>query len=266
MARRTWPDRLVAAGAWAVLALMVLPILLIVPASFTPKEFLSIPAPSDYSLVHFRRFLDPSTGWIASFRDSLVVAAGATTLATALGTAAAIGIWRLASRWAHAALVFVLMPMVIPLISLALGTYWVWVKIGLFDSIAGLIIAHTVQAAPFVVITVLTTLSSVDLRIERAALSLGASPFQFVRSVLLPTILSGIIAGAALAFVVSWGELVVSLFATGRGVVTLPKRMWEALLAGQDPIVAVASTVLIVATILLLAVQLLRSTGKGTTQ
>ena len=89
--------------------------------------------------------------------------------------------------------------------------------VGLLHTYPGLILAHTVLAVPFVVITVLVTLEGFDLNLMRAASSLGASPWTAFRRVMLPIIFPGVASGALFAFATSLDELVVTLFVAGIG-------------------------------------------------
>jgi putative spermidine/putrescine transport system permease protein len=147
-----------------------------------------------------------------------------------------------------------LAPMILPPIVYAVGLFRLWAELRMLDGYPGTIIAHTVLALPFVVITVATSLSALDPRIEFAARSLGASPMQAVRRVILPNILPGMAAGGLFAFVTSWDEIVVTLFITARRVVTLPRKIWEGVIDAIDPRIAAVGTLLILFTLVLLAI------------
>ena len=108
------------------------------------------------------------------------------------------------------------------------------------------------------------SLAGLDRRLEQAALSLGATPLGTFRQVTLPLIRPGVLAGALFAFITSFDELVVALFLSGSGAVTLPRRMWDDLRFAIDPTIAAVSTLTIVLTAaLLVAVQMLRRRGEG---
>jgi putative spermidine/putrescine transport system permease protein len=115
-----------------------------------------------------------------------------------------------------------------------------------------LIFAHTCLAVPFVVTSVTASLSGIDPRLEQAALNLGATPIGAFLQVTLPLIRPGVLAGALFAFITSFDELVVALFISGSGAVTLPRRMWDDLQYQIDPTIAAVSTLTIVLTIILM--------------
>jgi putative spermidine/putrescine transport system permease protein len=102
----------------------------------------------------------------------------------------------------------------------------------------------------FVVVLRLIRLSilAVDRRLEQAALSLGATPWGTFRQVTLPLILPGVLVGALFAFITSFDEVIVALFLSGSGAVTLPRRMWVDLRFAIDPTIAAVSTLTIVLT------------------
>ncbi len=250
--------RIVRGLAWCLALYLVLPLFVAFPVSLTNTDYLSLPSVGDLSLHHYETLMTPSERWLRGIFQSILVALGTACLATVLGTLGAIGIWRLDPRLSEAVLTFALIPIVIPSVVLALGEYRIWSRLGLYDTFAGTIIAHTTFTLPFVVIAVLVSLSRVDANLSRAAHSLGASVSQFLRYVLIPTIRPGVLSGVALAFLISWDELILTIFLTGRNVQTLPKRMWEAIRDDTDPVVAAVSTLLVLLTAALLTPWLLR--------
>ncbi len=240
--------RLNRVGAWLALLFLVLPALIAIPVSLTPKRFLSMPK-GEYSLRHFEH-LFTSPEWLSSFAQSGIIAASTALLATTLGTLCAIGLWRVTSRYSELVRAFLLLPLIIPQIISAMVFYRLLVPIGLIDSYPGLIIAHTVLATPMVLITVSASLANFDPKLEQASRNLGASNWTTMRRVILPSIKPGVIAGALFAFILSWDEIVVTLFISKFTVYTLPRRMWNGIRENTDPTVAAAAVVLIGITLL----------------
>ncbi|MGB3147924.1 MAG: ABC transporter permease [Paracoccaceae bacterium] len=235
-------------AAWALLIFLVAPALVAIPVSLTTKRFLSMPT-EGLSLRHFGKLFG-SEEWMSSFFQSTVIGLTSAALATALGTICAIGLWRISSRWGEAVRAFLLLPLVIPPIISAMAFYRLFVPLGLIDSYPGLILAHTVLAAPLVLITVSASLAGFDPRLEQASRNLGASGFTTMRRVILPSIRPGVLAGAVFAFIASWDEIVVTLFLSKFNVYTLPRRMWNGIRENTDPTVAAAAVVLLAVTVL----------------
>lgn len=235
-------------GAWVLLLFLVTPALVAIPVSLTPKRFLSMPD-GDYSLRHFEK-LFTSEEWLSSFFQSAVIALTTAALAATLGTLCAIGLWRVSSKYSELVRAFLLLPLIIPQIISAMAFYRLWIPLGLLDSYAGLIIAHTILASPMVLITVSASLASFDPKLEQASRNLGASNWTTMRRVILPSIKPGVFAGALFAFILSWDEIVVTLFISKYDVYTLPRRMWNGIRENTDPTVAAAAVVLIAITLI----------------
>jgi putative spermidine/putrescine transport system permease protein len=120
-------------------------------------------------------------------------------------------------------------------------------------SVFGLVLGHTVLALPFVVVNVAAPLRTLDRNLELAAQSLGASPARTLRTVTLPLIAPGVLAGALFAFITSFDEVVVALFVTTPQTQTLPVKMWSSIQLDLDPTIAAASSLMIVSSTLVLA-------------
>jgi putative spermidine/putrescine transport system permease protein len=206
----------------------------------------------------YRAYLG-SSDWLDSTWLSIAVAGSVVVLATVLGTLAALGLPRLSPALRTAVGALVLSPLIVPGIVAAIGIYYVFARYRLVGTPLGLVLAHTCLAVPFVVTSVSASLAGLDRRLERAALSLGATPWGTFYQVTLPLIRPGILVGALFAFITSFDELIVALFLSGSGAVTLPRRMWDDLRFAIDPTIAAVSSLTIALTaVLLLGAHLLR--------
>ena len=244
---------LVALGGLTVFFL-VAPTLVIVPMSFTSSQALTFP-PEGFSLRWYEKMVtDPQ--WSTGFVNSAQVAFLTAILATVLGTLAALGTVRGRFPGRNAVNALLLTPLIVPVIIVAIGMFAIFARWKLSGSLAGLVLAHTALAMPFVVVNVATSLRTIDRNLELAAQSLGANPARTFTRITLPLILPGVLAGGLFAFITSWDEVVVSIFLTSARFRTLPVEMWEQVRQVVDPTVAaVATTVLAVTTtVLLLAV------------
>ncbi len=242
-----WRFGVVLAIAWTLLFYLVAPMLIVVPVSLTDQRYLSLPQHT-LSLEHYRNIIGDNF-WFSSIWKSFLVSCVSTTIATICGTLAAIGCWRIASQLSELARALILLPLVVPTIVHALGFYRTWIDLGLLDSYAGVILAHTITSLPYVVITVSASLANFDVRLEQAARNLGASLGQTIRLVIVPCVLPGILSGALFAFVHAWDEIVVLLFITSRRVYLLPRAIWNGINDNVDPTIAAIATVMILATL-----------------
>ena len=227
------------------------------PLSFSSGSFFFYPLPG-FSLRWYQDFFT-STFWLPSVWNSLIVGVSATLLATLLGTLAALGMWRARFPGQGLILALVISPMVVPVIIVAVGVYFAFAPLGLTDGYAGLILAHTTLAVPFVVVSVLATLSGFDRTLLRAAASLGARPLTTFRRVTLPLILPGVASGAVFAFAASFDEVVVALLIAGPGQRTLPRQMFAGINDNISLTITAAATMLIaISLLLMIAVDALR--------
>mgnify|MGYP002527426089 CR=1 FL=1 len=154
---------------------------------------------------------------------------------------------------------FLVSPIIIPNIFIAVGLFFLFSKLGLTGTTVGLILGHTVLAIPYVVITVLAVVKGYDQRLDMAAWTLGANRWQTLTRITLPIIRSGMIAAFMFAFIVSCDELTIALFITGGEVTTLPKQMWDdALLRVSPSLAAVATLLLLVMSIFILISEILK--------
>jgi putative spermidine/putrescine transport system permease protein len=242
----------------AVLAFLVLPLLAVVPASFNHASFIKLP-PDQVSLRWYTQFFHDSE-WLHSLSTSLQVALLATLFSVVIGTLAAIGMEMLSGRWRALFFGIVLSPLIVPVIMTSVAIYYIARPLGLHGTLVGLALAHTLLALPFVVINVGLALRGIDQNCHRAAAVLGASPWRIFRTVTLPLITPGLAGAAAFSFITSFDEVVMSIFLSGVQAKTLPVKIWEVMRVEFTPVTAVASTLLLVVTVVMFAVvQILRA-------
>ena len=240
-----------------VLLYLVLPILAIVPLSFSDSSFLAYPI-TGFSMRWYQNLFEAEE-WMRAARNSFIVAPAATLIATVLGTLAATGLSKAEFRGKGLLMAVLISPMVVPVIVVGVGMYLFFAPLGLSDSYTALILAHAALGAPFVVTTVLATLQGFNHNLVRASLSLGAGRLTTFFRITLPLIAPGVISGALFAFATSFDEVVVTLFLAGAEQVTLPRQMFTGIRENISPTIAALATILILfSTSLLLALEWLR--------
>ncbi|WP_119303976.1 ABC transporter permease [Dongia deserti] len=244
--RRSW---LYVTGG-LVLVYLIGPSLIIVPMSFSGSTLLQFP-PQSWSLRWYEAYFG-SVEWRDATIVSVKVAVMTTLVATPIGTAAAYAINSGVLRFSGFIQTLLTATLIIPVILVGIGTFFLYAKLGLNNTLTGLVIAHTVQALPLVVLTVLSGFRTYDMNQERVARSLGANRFAAFWQVTVPQIRFSIVSGALFAFITSFDEVVVALFISGGETTTLTRRMFTALRDQVDPTIAAISTCLIVLSVLLL--------------
>jgi putative spermidine/putrescine transport system permease protein len=249
-------SRPVRMAAALVVLFLVAPLILLIPVSFSGRPFLSWP-PVDPGLGWYREALS-SPVWMGAALRSLVVAFLTALACFVVVVPAAFAFLRLSGRSASLAFALMISPLLMPRLVIAVALFWVYAKLGLVGTVAGLVIGHAVIALPFFFIAVIAVLKTYDQRLDAAAASLGATPWQTARRVTLPLIAGGLVSAWLFAFVVSLDELNVALFASGGLQSTLPKLMWDEATLRFSPILAAVSTLvlLLMSAVVLIAARL----------
>lgn len=219
---------------------LLLPVLVIIPMSWSESMYLEFP-PEGFTMQWYEKFFGDGA-WMASLLSSLRVGLLSAGLSVVLGTLAALGIVRGKFPFRGAVMAVVLAPMIVPFVVVGLAVYITFLGLGLTQTTLGFVLVHTALGVPYVVINVAASLSSVDRRLEMAAMNLGASPIETFFRITLPLILPGMLAGALFAFITSWDEVVVAIFLSGPEITTLPVKMWSGIRVQIDPTIAAIST------------------------
>ncbi len=244
-----------------IMLLLVIPTLIVIPMSFSDSQYLEFP-PSNWSIRWYSEYLE-SSKWMRATVTSFKIAILTMALATPLGTMAAYALFVSGHRAARMIFVFLITPMIVPVILIAIGTFYAYGRLGLNNTITGLVLAHTALAAPLVMIVITSAFRTYDLNQERVARSLGATRLKAFFAITLPQIKFSIVTAALLAFLISFDEVIISIFVSGGSNATLTKLMFSALRDFIDPTIAAISTILVlVSTTLLLAVQFIGSRQK----
>ena len=244
-----------------VMFLLVVPTVIVIPMSFSDSQYLEFP-PSKWSLRWYTEYFE-SSKWMRATVTSLQVGVLTMLLATPLGTMAAYALFVSGHRAARAIFVFLITPMIVPVILIAIGTFYAYGRVGLNNTITGLVLAHTALAAPLVMIVITAALRTYDLNQELVARSLGASRLKAFFIITLPQIKFSVMTAALLSFLTSFDEVIIAIFISGGSNATLTKHMFSALRDYIDPTIAAISTILILlSTVLLLATQFIGSREK----
>ena len=267
---------------------LIAPILIVIPLSFNVEPYFTFTEkmlrldPDGYSLRWYDELLTlgmqnasaPRDGawwadvwrnaaWVNAAKNSVIIGFFATILATVLGTIAALGLSRPEMPFRRLVMAALISPMIVPIIITATGLFFFYSATGLAGSYVGIILAHATLGIPFVIITVTATLVGFDQSLNRAALSLGASPTTTFFKVTMPLIMPGVISGALFAFVTSFDEVVVVLFVAAHDQQTIPRQMWNGIREQISPAILAVATILVVVSVALLTVlELLRRRGE----
>jgi putrescine transport system permease protein len=236
------------------LAFIYLPILLVIIFSFNESRLVTVWA--GFSLKWYALLFDNaqllSSAWL-----SLKLAAVSASAATVLGVMAALTLVRGRTMRGYNVFGFmVLAPIIIPEMVVGLAFLLLFVALGVPRGFFTLFLAHATFGMCFVAATVQARLSGFDTTLEEASHDLGASPWQTFRRITLPLIAPAVYSGWALAFVLSFDDLIISSLVSGPGATTLPMRLYSQVRLGVTPEVNAASTLMVTAAVLVLSLGL----------
>ncbi len=254
--KRTWEalsfEVVMTLIALIAVVVIIAPSLVVLIVSFTSGFSLRFPPPG-YSMRWYAELWD---AWQLHFaaRNSLVVAAWSTVLSIVLGVAAALAIARSQTLSARLLDSLFMSPLVLPALAFGLASLMLFSLVGLPVSVLTLVIGHTVVCVPYVVRNTVAALAQLEPTLLESSAILGASRIYTFRRIVLPLIRPGIIAGAFIAFMSSFDNVPVSLFLRDAATDMLPIRMWQDLEGKLDVTIAALSSVLIIATIVLVAI------------
>lgn len=256
-------ERLLGLGSWAVYAFFYAPILVLIFFSFNDNERVGV-------------WTEPSLRWydemfrnddvMRALRNTLIVAAVSTLVSTVLGTAAALALERFRFRGQRVYDGLLYLPVIIPDVTMAVmmlvffaqatsilnASFGTRLNLGL----GTISLSHIAFNISFVAIVVRARLGSLDRSLEEAAADLYANRWQTFRRVTLPLIMPGVLGGALLALTLSLDDVVVTSFVSGPGSTTLPVYVFGLVRRGVTPLINAVSTLMLVASMLLVGVSL----------
>jgi putative spermidine/putrescine transport system permease protein len=255
------PWRLVRAVLCVIVAVWLLaPLVVVVVISFSSAPFLQFPPPGFSMRWYDQLFSTPA--WTNSLIVSVEIMVPSAAFATVLGTAASYALVRGRVPGRRLIMACLMLPIIVPGMITAAALFGVYRGLGLNGTLTGLIIGHTVLCLPYVVATVSSALGVQDARLEQAAATLGAPPWATFRHVTLPLILPAVVSSLLVAMILTFDELIVSLFVSSARVRPVAVQMWSNLLGDFDPTISAIATVCFLLALLVLLADLALRAGR----
>ncbi|RWP39551.1 MAG: ABC transporter permease [Mesorhizobium sp.] len=234
---------------WLLLAFLYLPVIIMALMSFNVSPFYQLP-------------FEWTTEWYASLwqNDQLIsatwnsieIAIITTIIATVLGSAASLALYRHEFRGKKVLQALLFPPIAIPWLITGTAMLIFFFGVGIGRGLFAILLGHVALALPYVIVVVSARLQTFAPELEEAARSLGANQWQVTSRVTLPWILPGVIAGGLFAFAVSFDQFVVSYFLSTPGQTTLPVEIYAAIRKGFTPEINAVSTIIIVVSMALM--------------
>ncbi|MEY8827110.1 ABC transporter permease [Sedimentitalea sp. XS_ASV28] len=238
---------------WLLLILVFLyaPIFIMALMSFNASPFYQLPF--QFSMDWYHALAENTAIKTAAVR-SVLIAITTTAIATTLGTAASLALFRYSFPGKTVLQALLFPPIAIPWLITGTAMLIFFYGIGLGRGTPSVLIGHVALALPYVIVVVTARLSTFDRTLEEAARSLGASAWTVTMRVTVPWILPGIIAGGLFAFAVSFDQFVVSYFLSEPGDATLPVLIYTSIRQGFTPEINAVSTIIIIVSMAIMLV------------
>lgn len=259
-------ERALASNSWIVFGFLYLPILLLIGYSFNDNRNVGIW--TGFSTRWYGEMFQNSDV-MRALRNTLIVAVVSTLVSTVLGTMAAIAMERFRFRGRGTLDGLLYLPIIIPDVTMAVMMLLFFAQA--FELVGGFMrlnfglgtiaLSHIAFNISFVAVVVRARLSQLDGALEEAAADLYADRWQAFRRVTLPLIMPGVAGGALLALTLSLDDVVVTSFVSGPGSTTLPVYVFGLVRRGVTPLINAVSTVMLVASMVLVGVSLLFQRG-----
>jgi ABC-type spermidine/putrescine transport system permease subunit II len=238
----------------AVVVYLLAPLLLAFAVSFYPGRSIGLPTfATGVTLGWYAEFFkDPR--WLLGLRNSFYVGAISTVLSLACGLTLALAVTRHKLRGELVFGTMLMLPVFVPAVIVGMQSLVFAQRIGMWGSHLSIGIAHALWATPLAYLVLISGLRRISVELEEAAASLGASPWQAFRSVIWPLVAPSVFAAAIIAYIISLNEFIMALFLGTPDTETLPKMIWPQIRHSVSPVVAAASSVLLVLTVIAIAV------------
>lgn len=242
-----------------VFIFLYLPIIILVIYSFNNSKMNIIF--EGFTLKWYKELFQ-NTNLINAFLNTMIIAITSTITSTIVGTISAIGLNKYDFSLKPLVNKLLYIPIIIPEIVLGISLLSMYTLLHLELGMFTLILSHICFSIPYVIVSVRTTLSSINPSIEEAAKDLGANNFQTFWHITLPLIIPGVISGASLAFTLSLDDVVISYFTAGPGSNTLPLKIYSMVKTGITPDVNALSSLILLSAILILTISTLIQSHK----
>jgi putative spermidine/putrescine transport system permease protein len=224
---------------------LALPIVVVASMSFNQQDRLMFP-PENPTFAWYGHFLDDAA-WMGALENSLIVAAAAALVATAIALPVAYVLWRAGGRYVRALALLSGVPFMMPPVIMASGFLLFWGMLGHVGRLENTVLSHGVLFSALPLITISVGLAGIDRSLLDAAATMGARSREVFRGVVLPLVLPYVVCGFCFVLVLSLNEYIVAYFVAGFSVETLPIKMLNSLRGGFTPAMAVGSVFFLVA-------------------
>ena len=208
--------------------------------------------PSEWSWRAWEYITNPNTRVLSSALTSLWIALTVTAISILVGVPAgkALGMYRFRGRGVVE--LIILSPSIIPSLAVTMGMQVIFIRMGLSDTALGVIIVHLIPTIPYMTISMAGVFANYDPAYEDQARSLGANSLRTFFLITVPAVAPGIVTGGMFAFLISWGQYILTVIIGGGRVITLPLLLFSFAGSGDFPVTSAMSIIFLLPSIVIL--------------
>jgi putative spermidine/putrescine transport system permease protein len=231
------------AGLLIVTALVALPFVPLFVWAFAGEWRFPDLLPTEWSLRGIYHLVDPGGRVREATLNSLLIGVSVALTSVVVGMPAGMALGGYEWRFKGVVIFFILLPILVPPLASTMGIHLTFIRLGLADTMLGVFLVHLVPTVPYTAIIMTSIFAERTGELEEAARTLGASPWQAFVNVTLPEVAPGVAVAGLFAFLISWGQYILTLLIGGGNVVTLPMLLFSAA-SGNDPVVTSALAII----------------------
>lgn len=231
------------AGLLIVTMLVALPFVPLFLWAFAGEWRFPHLVPTEWSPRGISYLIEPGGRVLGATLNSLLIAVSVALASVVIGIPAGMALGGYEWRFKGLVIFFILLPILVPPLASTMGIHLTFIRLGLADTILGVFLVHLVPTVPYTAIIMTSIFAERTGGLEEAARTLGASPWQAFRYVTLPEVAPGVAVAGLFAFLISWGQYILTLLIGGGNVVTLPMLLFSAA-SGNDPVVTSALAII----------------------
>jgi putative spermidine/putrescine transport system permease protein len=241
---------------WAALILLmvwlVAPMIPLFIWSVSFRWFFPDILPSQLSSRAWEYVFSPTSGTLRALWDTTVIAAAVTVISILVGVPAGRALGMHQFRGKRLVELLMLAPTIVPGLAVILGIHVVFIRMGLADTLLGVVLVHLIPTLPYMVLVMAGVFANYQPEFEEQARSLGADPVRTLWYVMIPAILPGVIVGGLFVFLISWSQYILTLLIGGGQVLTLPMLLFNFASSGDNAMTGALSVVFVLPGILIM--------------
>jgi len=246
-----------------IVVTILFPIIPIVLWSFSGRWFYPDLIPEELSLRAWQYVASPASkaGEAALKGGGIALVATFLSLVVGIPAGRALGLHQF--RGKRLVQFLILAPVIVPGLAVVMGIHVAFIRLGLAGKVSGVTLAHLIATTPYVVMVMSSVFSNYDPEFEEQARTLGADPIRTFIHVTFPTIFPGMLVAAMFAFIISWGQYIVTLLISGGRVITVPLLLVNFANANDHPVTAALSLLFLAPSIIIIIITSRYLTGES---